>query len=102
MGDMAMRYMSDAQNFYNFRFDGSSGDAGTDAATSQSGGDSGFPQGMMQGMMDFEFPGMGDISDMIEDQQEYQMKHRRHGRPGRRRKVKKPFGPSSAELSRKQ
>jgi len=99
MMDMAMRYMSDAQNFYNFRFDGSSGDAGTDAATSQSGGDSGFPQGMMQGMMDFEFPGMGDISDMIEDQQEYQMKHGRHGR---RRKVKKPSGPSNAELSRKQ
>merc|ERR1719419_204182 len=79
------------QNFYNF---GSSGDAGTDAATSQSGGDSGFPQGMMQGMMDFEFPGMGEISDMIEDQREYQMKHGRHGRRRRKHKVRKPFAPS--------
>merc|ERR1719195_2075178 len=66
MMDMAMRYMSDASNFYNFRFDGGA-DAATPDATAEGGnGMPAMPQGMMAEAMDFEFPGMGEISDMIE------------------------------------
>merc|ERR1719510_1421424 len=85
MMDMAMKYMSDAQNFYNFRFGGQAGASAP--SMPMMGGEMEFEA---PGGMEFEAPGMGEYADMMEDQREYQMKHGRRGR-----RFNKPHAASS-------